>query len=177
MLVRSVSPHRSRPRSVVLICRARHGPDSDLGCVAATVVVSGVPVGGLSKGLPPFRAGSPTMYLPVVSWPGCGATEARAIDPDQECSPRFLHRVKGPNAMSVVIGIDPHLRRPSGAALARGSYPRSHCLAGIRPPPANHSMPVGRWRRMDEDRSPCPAPQSDESATPRAVSRVRGPSR
>lgn len=42
-----------------------YGPDSDLGCVTALLVASGVPVGGLAKGLPLFGAGFLTMCLPA----------------------------------------------------------------------------------------------------------------
>ena len=65
-------------------------------CVAAVVVASKVPVGGLSKCLLPCWVGFLSNCLPTGSFAEVWLERGEStINPNQECPPRFHHREKG----------------------------------------------------------------------------------
>ena len=98
-------------------------------CVAAVVVASEVPVGGLSKCLPPaglafYRiACRPVLFAEV--WLERGES---TINPNQECPPRFSSPSERHLTMTITIGIDPH--KGSHTAVAIDS--NEHVLDEIR---------------------------------------------
>ena len=77
-------------------------------CVAAVVVASEVPVGGLSMCLPPCWVGFLSNCLPAGSFTVVWLERGEStMNPNQECPPRFPSPRKA-SAMTITIGIDPH---------------------------------------------------------------------